>query len=73
MTDTSVFFYSADYYKNHQFIRLMRNWNKYLQSDEPDELILAEWEETLLNDFLLEALEWFKMCGADEWWRKGLE
>jgi len=43
-------FFSIDYFKNHHFVRLMRNWNIYEQSDESDDLILAEWEETLLYD-----------------------
>lgn len=57
MNPLPLFFSSAEYYKNDHFIRCMRNWNKYLESNEQDEMILAEWEEILLKDFLKHSLE----------------
>jgi len=55
---TTQIFSNADYYKNEHFINLMRNWNRYIQSDEKDEDILAEWEEIIMKDFRVAAKEW---------------
>ena len=65
-------FSSIDYFKNAQFQRLMRNWNKYMdfEGDETDE-IMAQWEETLLGDFLVEATIWKESHSIT--WGKGLE
>jgi len=51
-------FSSIDYYKDPHFQRCLRNWNIYLDSEEPREQVLVEWEEVLLNDFLTHAREW---------------
>lgn len=48
----------------------MRNWNAYLQSSESNELVLAEWEETLLKDFLDGARKWLR---ENSIWGEGLE
>ena len=66
----SQIFSSYDYYKNYDFSRLMRNWNAYLQSSESNELVLAEWEETLLKDFLDGARKWLR---ENSIWGEGLE
>ena len=48
----------------------MRNWNIYLESQESNEMILVEWEEVLLKDFLQHARECLK---DNPIWGKGLE
>jgi hypothetical protein len=68
-----LFFSSPDYYKNIHFIRCLRNWNKYLESDEPNEDILAEWEEVCLKDFRQHATEWLKENENDIFWRVDLK
>ena len=72
MPNLSTFF-SIGYYKNYNFQRLMRNWNLYLQSDEPSEEVLTEWEEFLLKDFLEGAREWLKRNKDMIHWKMGLE
>jgi hypothetical protein len=54
-------FSSIDYYKDYNFQRLMRNWNKYItyEGDEVSNMeLMFEWEETCLKDFLKGAKEW---------------
>jgi len=51
----------------------MRNWNKYMESDEQDEDILAEWEEVLLKDFDRGAYEWLVANYDMIHWKVGLE
>jgi len=58
MPNLPSFFSSIDYYKNYDFCRLMRNWNLYIDSTEPSEQVLVEWEETLLKDFKEAAYNW---------------
>ena len=69
---TDLIFSNYNYFKNAQFQRLMRNWNKYMdfEGDETDE-IMAQWEETLLGDFLVEATIWKESHSIT--WGKGLE
>ena len=50
----------------------MRNWNKYLESDEPNEDILVEWEEVCLKDFRKHAVEWLENNYDDTFWREDL-
>lgn len=72
---TTQTFSSIDYYKNHNFIRLMRNWNKYLDYDGDDvdsDDIMAEWEETLIRDFLQASIEWLENNRSLTYWRKDL-
>lgn len=64
----SQLFSNVDYYKNPYFQKCKRNWDIYLESDESDELVLVEWEEVLLKDFLKHAKESYEGN-----WRKGLE
>jgi len=68
------FFMASDdsYYKNDHFIRLLRNWNLYLESDENNEVILAEWEEILLKDFLKHSKEWLDINRNKTFWKKEL-
>lgn len=45
----------------------MRNWKKYIDSDESDDETLATWEELLLKDFRQHANE--SRLKLDElWW-----
>jgi len=72
---TTQTFSSIDYYKNHDFIRLMRNWNKYMDYDGDDvdsDDIMAEWEETLIRDFLQASIEWLENNKTLTYWRKDL-
>lgn len=72
---TTQTFSSIDYYKNHDFIRLMRNWNKYMDYDGDDvdsDDIMAEWEETLIRDFLQASIEWLENNRTLTYWRKDL-
>ena len=70
------FFMASDdsYYKNDHFIRLQRNWNKYLEyeGDETDEMY-AQWEETLLKDFLKHSKEWLDNNRNKSFWRSELK
>jgi len=67
MTSFAPLFSNHDYYKDLHFQRCMRNWNKYLASDEEDDDTLATWEELLLGDFREHANESLKKL--DElWW-----
>ena len=63
-----LIFSSIDYYKNHDFQRLQRNWNKYLtyEGDEvSNQELMFEWEECCLKDFLKGAREW--LCNNKHW------
>jgi hypothetical protein len=51
----------------------MRNYNIYLNTDETDDDILAEWEEVLLKDFLKYSREWLTKNTDEIYWRIGLE
>ena len=73
MPNTPVFFSSADYYKDYDFTRLMRNWNKYMEYTGGDDDVMAEWEEILLKDFLNAAKNWLKCYGKDYYNGKHLE
>lgn len=63
------------------FVQCLRNWNKYLNSDEPDITILFEWEEIILKDFLKYSREWLfngvDCQGVPNYdslkWKEGLE
>ena len=68
---TDQLFSNYNYFKNPQFQRLMRNWNIYLHSNEAQEEVLSEWEETLLFDFLVEATAWKDSHNIT--WGRGLE
>lgn len=64
--------FSLDYFiDNFDYMRCLDNWNRYLSSDEQNEDILAEWKETLLNDFLQGARKYL----VDNYftWGAGLE
>jgi len=72
---TDQIFSNINYYKNHEFIRLMRNWNKYMDYDGDDvdsDDIMAEWEETLIRDFLQASIEWLENNKTLTYWRKDL-
>jgi hypothetical protein len=76
MSNPSPLFSNIDYYRNRQFQRLMRNWNKYIMysGDEVhNEELMFEWEELLLKDFLKHSREWLDKCKEDTFWREGLE
>jgi len=62
------------YFENYNFIRLQRNWNKYIQyQGEDTEEMMMEWEEWLLKDFLSGAREWLANNYNSDIWRFGLE
>ncbi len=73
LSNPAPLFSSHDYFRNIHFQRCLRNWNIYLESDEGNDEILAEWEEVLLKDFLTHGREWLKRCGDQIFWRVGLE
>ena len=70
---SNLFFSNADYYKNVQFQRLMRSWNRYLTSDKDDEELLTMWEELLISDFYKGAKEWLKHNYDEDEWKETLE
>lgn len=77
---SDLIFSNIDYYKNEHFVNLMRNWNRYIQSDEKDEDVLAEWEEIIMKDFRVAAKEWLFSVDDDaipnyesSAWRLGCE
>ena len=51
---------------------MMRRWNIYLESEEPNINLLVEWEEILLKDFRRYALEWLKENKGKTGWKKDL-
>lgn len=74
MNSLPLFFSSPIYYENYNFVRLMRNWNKYEEYiGEDTEEMMAEWEEWLLRDFLDGAREWLGKNTNSKIWRFGLE
>ena len=68
----SLLFSNIDFYKNHDFIKLMREWNNMLDSDVSAP-IYAEWRDVLLCDFYKASLEWWNKNKDDDFWREGLE
>ena len=73
MPNPSLFFSSPNYYKNPHFQRCMRNWNMYLNTEENDDDVLAEWEEILYKDFLQHSKEWLHNNYNMIHWKVGLE
>jgi hypothetical protein len=76
------FFTNADYYKNKEFQKLMRNWNYYLKQDEVNcsSELLVEVKRILMGDFYRKAKEWLFVLDEIELpnyesnsWRIGLE
>ena len=61
MNSLPLLFSSNDYYRDYNFQRLMRNWNKYegFVGEETDEM-MAEWEEWIIKDFYEGATLWLK-------------
>lgn len=72
MGNPSLIFSNPDYYLNETFVKLLREWNRYLQSDEQNEDVLAQWEELILKDFRTEANKWRKENKQKTKWRKDL-
>jgi hypothetical protein len=70
---TQILFSNADYFLNSKFIECLRNWNKYLNSDESSIELLYEWEEVLLKDFLKYSREWLKHNYNNDEWKEKLE
>ena len=73
LSNPAPLFSSPDYFRNYHFQRCLKNWNKYLESDENNDEILAEWEELLLKDFLKHSREWLDRNEDQIFWRVGLE
>jgi len=74
MNSLPLFFSSPVYYENYNFVRLMRNWNKYMEYEGQDtDAMMAEWEEWLLRDFLDGSREWLSKNKNSKIWRFGLE
>jgi len=74
MNSLPLFFSSPNYYENYNFIRLMRNWNKFESyiGEETDEMLI-EWEKWCLQDFYDGAKEWLKKNRNNDIIRFGLE
>lgn len=72
MLNPPTFFSSIEYYRNRKFQQMMRKWNTYLDSEEPNINLLVEWEEILLKDFRTYANEWLKTNKKKTAWRKDL-
>ena len=72
MANPSPLFSQPDYYLNETFQALMRQWNTYINSEETDDEILAEWEEIIIKDFRRYANEWLKENKNKSAWRKDL-
>ena len=68
----SQIFSNIEFYRNHHFIILMREWNKMLISDETDEM-KQEWGGLIKADFYLSAIEWLNKNKDDDFWKTGLE
>jgi len=68
MNSLPLLFFSTDYYKDYNFVRLVRNYNKYIdyaherfgEEDIDYHKVMVEWEETLRKDFYDGAREWLK-------------
>ena len=57
-SDSLPFFSNPDYWKNPEFQKLMLKWNVYMQSDEEDDDVLAQWEELIMKDWKRGATRW---------------
>lgn len=71
---TDLIFSSYNYYENSEFVRLMRNWNKYLEyegDDVDNDDLMAEWEELCIKDFRDAANIWYSQHSIS--WGSGLE
>jgi hypothetical protein len=66
-------FSSTGYLDDPVFQELMIKWNRFLHSQNDDEEILDEWENTLMSDFYRAAHNWMKIHMADDTWRCGVE
>jgi hypothetical protein len=66
------FFTNADYYKNEEFQRLMRNWNTVnVKTNDPE--ILEELYNIIKFDFYRASLEWLKHNYDEDYWKYDLE
>ena len=65
------FFSNADYYKNKEFQKLMREWNNI--KIYPNEILNKQIKENMLFDFYVKAKEWLKHNYNDNEWKHGLE
>ena len=65
------FFTNADYYKNEEFQKLMREWNTI--KIYPDEILNEQVKENTLSDFYEKAKEWLMHNYDEDEWKKDLE
>lgn len=65
------FFSNADYYKNEEFQKLMREWNNI--KIYPNEILNEQVKENTLFDFYEKAKEWLMHNYDEDDWKYGLE
>ena len=68
---TTLFFSNADYYKNEEFQKLMREWNNI--KIYPNEILNEQVKENTLFDFYEKAKEWLMHNYDEDDWKYGLE
>ena len=69
---STLIFSNADYYKNEEFQRLMRNWNTVnVKTNDPE--ILEELYNIIKFDFYRASLEWLKHNYDEDYWKYDLE
>ena len=68
---TDQFFSNADYYKNEEFQKLMREWNNI--KIYPNEILNEQVKENKLFDFYKNAKEWLKHNYDEDEWKYDLE
>jgi hypothetical protein len=62
------FFTNADYYKNEEFQRLMREWNGLNNYKDCNPEVYEEIVGNLKNEFYRISLEWLKRnCARGKW------
>jgi hypothetical protein len=70
---SNLFFPNADYYKNEEFQRLMREWNNLDTYKDCNPEIYEEIVGNLMNEFYRIAKEWLKHNYDSDEWKESIE
>lgn len=70
---SNLFFPNADYYKNKEFQRLMREWNSLDNYKDCNPEIYEEIVGNLMNEFYRISKEWLKHNYDSDEWKESIE
>jgi hypothetical protein len=70
---SNLFFPNADYYKNEEFQRLMREWNNLDTYKDCNPEIYEEIVGNLMNEFYRISKEWLKHNYDSDEWKESIE